>query len=83
MFYSLLFVTDCEEIRRMGFTTSGVYSIQPWNAKAPFEVYCEMDYYDGGWTLIQKRRDGTVNFDRLFNDYATGKCFSRHFKNPE
>jgi len=63
---------DCEEIRRMGFTTSGVYSIQPWAAKAPFEVYCEMDYYEGGWTLIQKRRDGTVSFDRLFNDYATG-----------
>lgn len=63
---------DCEELRQMGFTTSGTYVIQPWNAKQAFEVYCEQDYYGGGWTLIQKRRDGSVNFDRSYDDYTTG-----------
>lgn len=60
----------------MGFTTSGTYVIQPWNAKQAFEVYCEQDYYGGGWTLIQKRRDGSVNFDRSYDDYTTGQ--SKH-----
>ena len=57
----------------MGFTTSGIYSIQPWGARQPFNVYCEQDYYDGGWTVIQKRRDGSENFDRSYDDYTNGK----------
>ncbi|XP_076087740.1 fibrinogen-like protein A [Mytilus galloprovincialis] len=27
---------------------------------------------DGGWTVIQKRFDGTVSFDRFWSNYKTG-----------
>ena len=58
----------------MGYTTSGVYRIRPWGAQTAFDVYCEQDYYGGGWTFIQRRRDGSVDFNRNWDDYETGKC---------
>uniref|UniRef100_A0A182IVE7 Fibrinogen C-terminal domain-containing protein n=1 Tax=Anopheles atroparvus TaxID=41427 RepID=A0A182IVE7_ANOAO len=52
---------------------SGVYSIQPeWPFKEPMLVYCDQDYESGGWTVIQRRIDGTVSFERDSSDYAQG-----------
>ncbi|KAF7473163.1 Hypothetical predicted protein [Marmota monax] len=33
---------------------------------------CDMDYRGGGWTVIQKRIDGTIDFQRLWCDYLDG-----------
>ncbi|KAM4552877.1 angiopoietin-related protein 4 [Odontesthes bonariensis] len=61
---------DCHELFLRGETTSGVYNIQPVNSE-PFNVFCEMTA-DGGWTVIQRRQDGTVDFDQLWEAYEKG-----------
>ncbi|KAA0719188.1 Angiopoietin-related protein 4 [Triplophysa tibetana] len=62
--------SDCHELFLRGQTTSGFYTIQPSDSQ-PFEVYCEMTP-EGGWTVIQRRQDGSVDFDQLWQAYETG-----------
>lgn len=33
---------------------------------------CDMDFRGGGWTVIQKRIDGIIDFQRLWCDYRDG-----------
>jgi len=63
---------DCFEIFHMGFRESGPYKIQPDNSPVPFEVFCEQRYNGGGWTVFQRRRDGSESFDRSYEEYAKG-----------
>ncbi|KAF4008823.1 hypothetical protein G4228_000189, partial [Cervus hanglu yarkandensis] len=35
-------------------------------------VMCDMDYRGGGWTVIQKRIDGIIDFQKLWCDYLDG-----------
>lgn len=63
---------DCWELYNMGYNVSGVYRIRPWRSPQTFEVYCDQSYSGGGWTVIQRRRDGSVNFHRNWNAYADG-----------
>lgn len=37
-----------------------------------WQVFCEMDYMGGGWTVIQRRTDGLTDFKRPWADYADG-----------
>lgn len=62
--------SDCHELFLRGGATSGVYVIQPQDAE-PFKVFCEMTA-DGGWTVIQRRQDGSVDFDQLWEAYEKG-----------
>ncbi|XP_019640746.1 PREDICTED: ficolin-2-like [Branchiostoma belcheri] len=64
---------DCMELLATGHDTSGVYTIYPdGGGKSPVHVYCDMDTDGGGWTLFQKRQDGSVNFYRDWEAYKTG-----------
>lgn len=63
---------DCWQILRKGRKKSGVYSIQPRYALTPFFVYCDMETDGGGWTVIQRREDGSVDFLREWADYKHG-----------
>lgn len=36
------------------------------------QVFCEMDYMGGGWTVMQRRTDGLTDFKRPWADYANG-----------
>ncbi|KAF6022118.1 hypothetical protein EB796_019572 [Bugula neritina] len=36
-----------------------------------FDVYCEFDS-EHGWTVIQRRLDGSVDFYRGWDDYVAG-----------
>ncbi|MPC13302.1 Fibrinogen C domain-containing protein 1 [Portunus trituberculatus] len=63
---------DCWQLLRKGRKQSGVYSIQPRYSLTPFFVYCDMETDGGGWTVIQRREDGSVDFLREWADYKHG-----------
>uniref|UniRef100_A0A3P8YJ96 Fibrinogen C-terminal domain-containing protein n=1 Tax=Esox lucius TaxID=8010 RepID=A0A3P8YJ96_ESOLU len=68
---SVIFM-DCAEIFRSGVTESGVYDIRPPNSTHAVKVFCDMQTRGGGWTVIQHRRDGAVDFHRDWRDYKMG-----------
>ncbi|KAG7264935.1 hypothetical protein CRUP_027126 [Coryphaenoides rupestris] len=57
---------DCASIYYNGVRRSGLYTVVPAHGGMPVEVYC------GGWTVIQRRMDGTVSFDRSWREYRAG-----------
>ncbi|KAL3866600.1 hypothetical protein ACJMK2_043886 [Sinanodonta woodiana] len=62
---------DCQDVKRLGCTTSGVYVIYPAGTDG-FRVRCDQDTYGGGWTVFQRRLDGSVDFDRKWASYQVG-----------
>ncbi|KAM4633428.1 angiopoietin-related protein 7 [Polymixia lowei] len=63
---------DCASIYYNGVRRSGLYTVVPSLGSMPVEVYCDMDTDGGGWTVIQRRVDGSVSFDRTWRDYRDG-----------
>ncbi|XP_061186909.1 ficolin-1-A-like [Saccostrea echinata] len=50
---------------------SKVYTIYPKKGTR-FQVYCDQETERGGWTVIQRRQDGSENFFRTWKDYKIG-----------
>ncbi|KXJ08511.1 ficolin-2 [Exaiptasia diaphana] len=62
--------SDCAAITSQNKQHSnGVYRI---SLPPSFYVYCDMVTTGGGWTIIQRRLDGSVDFNRVWADYKQG-----------
>ena len=62
---------NCAELYKSGEKLSGVYTIDP-DGSGTFDVFCDQKTDGGGWTVFQKRLDGSVDFYRGWNDYKRG-----------
>ena len=65
------FFPGCAALRKRGFRQSGIYSISA-DGVTPFNAYCDMQTSNGGWTVIQRRKDGSVDFFKKWNEYKNG-----------
>ncbi|KAI1892106.1 hypothetical protein AGOR_G00150550 [Albula goreensis] len=61
---------DCNEVFNRGERNSGIYPIKP-NQSEPFNVYCEFTA-EGASMVIQRRQDGSVDFDQIWEKYENG-----------
>ena len=48
-----------------------MYVIKP-DDRSAFDVFCDQTTAGGGWTVFQKRIDGSVDFNRHWSDYKHG-----------
>ncbi|XP_061624715.1 angiopoietin-related protein 2b isoform X1 [Phyllopteryx taeniolatus] len=63
---------DCLQALEDGHTSSGMYLLKPENANRLMQVWCDQRHDPGGWTVIQRRVDGSVNFFRNWETYKQG-----------
>ena len=63
--------SSCADLYKSGHTTSDVYTIDP-DGSGAFDVFCDQTTDGGGWTVFQKRLDGSVDFYRDWDDYENG-----------
>ncbi|KAL3053563.1 hypothetical protein OYC64_005985 [Pagothenia borchgrevinki] len=63
---------DCQHVLESGETTSGIYLLRPQSANRLLQAWCEQSRDEGGWTVIQRRQDGSVNFFRTWEQYKQG-----------
>ncbi|KAJ8382049.1 hypothetical protein SKAU_G00028270 [Synaphobranchus kaupii] len=68
---SIMAPRDCSDYNIMVEKKNGVYTVTP-DPRSTFEVYCNMESYGGGWTVLQQRLNGSVSFNRTWPDYKNG-----------
>uniref|UniRef100_A0A8C5KYW7 Angiopoietin-like 6 n=1 Tax=Jaculus jaculus TaxID=51337 RepID=A0A8C5KYW7_JACJA len=61
---------DCTEAHVAGHRQSGVYELQL--GRRAVSAWCEQQLEGGGWTVIQRRQDGSVNFFTSWQQYKVG-----------
>ncbi|XP_056280653.1 fibrinogen-like 2a [Pseudoliparis swirei] len=63
---------DCSDYNVLEVRKNGVYRVTPDPRNGTFEVFCDMESFGGGWTMIQQRLDGSVSFNRTWAEYKKG-----------
>ncbi|CAG2200922.1 unnamed protein product [Mytilus edulis] len=61
---------DCTDLKKLNRRT-GIHTIYPDNAHG-VKIFCNMEVDGGGWSVIQRRQDGTTNFYRSWSEYKKG-----------
>ncbi|XP_052765104.1 neurogenic locus notch homolog protein 1-like isoform X2 [Mya arenaria] len=70
---SFLPSTDCYGLQKQNLgLPSGVYNVSLWRSHVKIPVLCDMTTESGGWTVIQHRYDGSVDFYRNLSEYSDG-----------
>ena len=64
----ILVYKKCAEVYKSGNNISGVNKVHP-DGLGEVEVFCDQKTAGGGWTVFQKRMDGSVDFYRGWDDY--------------
>uniref|UniRef100_K1QNY5 Ficolin-2 n=1 Tax=Magallana gigas TaxID=29159 RepID=K1QNY5_MAGGI len=69
---------DCAQIKiHRPLSRDGVYTIYPTPGTNK-TVFCDMTTDGGGWTVIQRRIDGEIDFYRNWKDYKNGFGHADH-----
>jgi len=64
-------ITNCCDLKELS-TPSGVFKLQKI-AFSHVDVYCNMSFNEGGWTVIQRNLQGSqVSFKKTWSDYEEG-----------
>lgn len=63
---------DCSDYNVLEERKNGVYRVTPDPKNGTFEVFCDMESFGGGWTVLQQRLDGSVSFNRSWAEYKKG-----------
>ncbi|XP_068578210.1 angiopoietin-4 [Cebidichthys violaceus] len=76
---------DCADVYKAGHSVSGLFNIYIVNRTEPVQVFCDMETSGGGWTVIQRRLNGSVDFQRSWREYKMGfgDVFGEHWLGNE
>ncbi|XP_063397333.1 fibrinogen C domain-containing protein 1-like [Mytilus trossulus] len=61
---------DCEDVKTK--KGNGIYKIYPNHSEFGFDVYCDFEIDNGGWTVFQRRINGKTDFYRGWEAYENG-----------
>ena len=73
-------ITSCCDLRskyafaRTTVTSSGIYLLKSFCGDncTDVDVYCDTSNGGGGWLVVQRRQDGSVDFNRTWMEYEDG-----------